>query len=207
MGKKSREKKERKESIVTAITPAVRQIFQPKEFRLGPYRGPTLQQIKALQDFHAMRAKAAETQPASALEVFPKEAWRPFLANLGTGLWRLRQRMLDPSTGQPLEEMRRAYRHFESVWDMLAESGIQILDHKGQSLPERGFSDLHVSAYQPTPGLKKERVIDTIKPTISIKRAGSNQDILIQMGEVIVGTPEERSGEVLSPQDETPKRV
>jgi hypothetical protein len=192
MGKKSREKKERKYSILTAITPAVRQVFQPKEFRLGPSRGPTLQQIKALQDFHAMRAKAAETQPASALEVFPKEAWRPFLANLGTGLWRLRQRMLDPSNGQPLEEMRRAYRHFESVWNVLAEAGIQIRDHKGDFLPERGLSALHVSAYQPTPGLKKERVIDTIKPTISIQRAGSNQDILIQMGEVIVGTPEEQ---------------
>jgi hypothetical protein len=194
MGKKSREKKERQGSITEAVAPVIRQAFQPKELRLGSPRRPTLQDIKALGDSFAARAHITQAKTATVQELLPQDAWRPFLANLGTGLWRLRQRMLDPSTGQPLEEMRRAYRHFESVWDVLADAGIQIRDHKGEFLPERGFSGLHVAAYQPTPGLKKERVIDTIKPTILIKRAEANQDVLIQIGEVIVGTPEDAGG-------------
>jgi hypothetical protein len=203
MGKKSREKTERTESPPKkAARQAIRQQWQPKEFRIEAPKALPLEAIA-----HVLGARPAPRASPSVAEVFPPETLLRFLADLGTGLWRLKQRLVDPSTGQPLEEMRRAYRHFESVWDVLAEAGVQIRDHKREFLPERGFSGLHVSAYQPTPGLKKERVIDTVKPTISIKRAGANQDILIQMGEVIVGTPEERGGEVSSPQDETPKRV
>lgn len=205
MGKKSREKKGRKASILLAIKPEVRQLLQPPEFRVHPPRKLTLQQIKAIQDAHAQQAQAAEAQPTSAGIVFPNDSWRPFLANLGTGLWRLKQRMVDPTTGQTIEVMRRAYRHFESVWDVLTDAGIQIRDHKDEFLPEKGFSDLHVSAYQPTPGLKKERVIDTIKPTISIRRNNLNKDVLIQRGEVIVGTPEEEAGNLSTSEIVGPK--
>jgi hypothetical protein len=43
---------------------------------------------------------------------------------------------------------------------------------------------LKVLCFQPTPGLRRERVIETIKPTIYFKGK------TIQMGEVIVGKPE-----------------
>jgi len=43
---------------------------------------------------------------------------------------------------------------------------------------------LKVISFQPTPGLGRERVIETIKPTIYFKGKA------IQMGEVIVGRPE-----------------
>jgi hypothetical protein len=106
------------------------------------------------------------------------------LSNVGTGLWRLRNKMVRPGTDEPLEEMRRAYRHLQSTWDVLKEAGVEILDHNGEAVPEGGVYSLKTLAYQPTPGINRERVIETIKPTIYFK------DQMIQMGEVIIGTPE-----------------
>jgi hypothetical protein len=106
------------------------------------------------------------------------------LSNVGTGLWRLRNKMVQPGTAEPLEEMRRAFRHLQSTWDVLEEAGVEILDHTGEMVPEGGVYSLKALAYQPTPGINRERVIETIKPTIYFK------DQLIQMGEVIIGTPE-----------------
>src|SRR5205823_4748853 len=103
-------------------------------------------------------------------------------ADVGTGLWRLRQKMVQPGTDRPLDEMRRAYRHLESIWDALVQAGVEILDHTG-ALFDSGMS-LRVIAFQPTPGLGHEKVIETIKPTIYY--AGQP----IQVGEVIVETPD-----------------
>jgi len=105
------------------------------------------------------------------------------LADIGTGLWRLRQKMLKPNSNEPADEMRRAYRHLESVWDALAQAGTEIIDHTDTPF-DSGLS-LKVVAYQPTSGLDRERVIETIKPTIFFRGRS------IQMGEVIVGKPEE----------------
>jgi hypothetical protein len=104
------------------------------------------------------------------------------LADVGTGLWRLRQKMVKPGTTQPLDEMRRPYRHLESVWDALTQAGAEIQDHTDKPF-DPGMS-LKVVSFQPTPGLGRERVIETIKPTIYFKGKA------IQMGEVIVGRPE-----------------
>jgi hypothetical protein len=81
--------------------------------------------------------------------------------------------------------MRRAYRHLESTWDALAQAGVQIRDHTGEPVPEGGIYALKTIAFQPTPGLSRETAIETIKPTIYYK------DQMIQMGEVIIGTPEQ----------------
>jgi hypothetical protein len=59
---------------------------------------------------------------------------------------------------------------------------VKIYDHTGEEF-DAGRS-IKVLAYQPTPGLTRERVTDTIKPTIYV------HDDLVQIGEVIVGTPE-----------------
>jgi hypothetical protein len=113
---------------------------------------------------------------------------RRFLADLGTNLWRLRQRMLAPGTTQPLDEMRRAYRHLEAAWDALTQAGVQVQDHTGSTI-DPGMS-LKVITSEPTPGLARDTVIETIKPSIYLKSER------IQMGEVIVGTPPRSSGKV-----------
>jgi hypothetical protein len=111
------------------------------------------------------------------------------LRDIGTGLWRLRQKMYVPNSNQPLEEMRRAVRHFESVWDVLVEAGLEIRDHTGEVVPEGGVYALKAIAYEPTPNIKREMVIETVKPTIYFKKQ------LLQMGEVVIGTPESSGDE------------
>lgn len=156
-----------------------RQWAFPREFRIESVEWPAdlFEAIKALSAPPAPPAPAEEDAGA-------RRARLRLLADVGTGLWRLRQRMVDSSTGRPAEPMRKAYRHFESVWDTLTQGGLEIHDHTGEPVPEGGVYALKTVAFQPTPGLTREKVIDTIKPSVYYKRD------LIQMGEVIVGTPE-----------------
>jgi len=160
-----------------------RQFLYPKEFRISsPVWSVDLrEQLRAI-------AKLLQTAPVDADGPNPR-----LLSDLCTGLWRLRGRMVHPDTGRPMEEMKRAYRHFESVWDALSAEGVKIYDHTGEAF-EPGKS-LRVSAFEPTPGLGRETIIEMIKPTIYFK------DHLIQTGEVIVGTPEEGSNSSRTGQD------
>lgn len=157
----------------------------PAEFRIAPCAWPPeiLAAIQQLKQVLAAKATDGTPHADSAAE---KKQMR-FLADVGTGLWRLRQKMLQPGTERPLEEMRRAYRHLESVWDVLAEAGVEIQDHT-DTLFDPGMS-LRVIAFQPTAGIERERVLETIKPTIYFQKRS------IQMGEVIVATPEATAAE------------
>ena len=62
------------------------------------------------------------------------------------------------------------------------EAGIEIQDHTGDPWDHR--RSIKAIAYQPTAGLQREVVIETLRPTVYYKTSH------IQMGEVIVGTPE-----------------
>jgi hypothetical protein len=158
----------------------LRQALFPREFRIpkAQWSDGAIEQLERIA--HLIRdqehTKAQRKEPQLSTDR------KAFLAEVGTGLWRLRQKMTQPGTDKPLDEMRRAYRHFESVWDTLEKDGVKIYDHTGEDF-DAGRT-LTVLAYQPTEGLRRERVTETIKPTIY---AG---DDLVQLGEVIVGTPE-----------------
>lgn len=155
----------------------LKQLKYLREFRIAPsvWRPELLSEFEKL--IEALRTPPPPPEPAEDREKLK------FLADVGTGLWRLRQKMLQPGTDRPMEEMRRAYRHFESVWDALTQAGVQIRDHTGELVPEGGIYALKTIAYQPTPGISREKVIETVRPTIYFL------DEMIQMGEVIVGTP------------------
>jgi hypothetical protein len=159
----------------------LRQLRYPKEFRIGaPIWSPDL--LLALEKL-AQRPVSDQKAPAPQQMEAPRVSNEHirFLAEIGTGLWRLRQKMVKPGTGQPLEEMRRAYRHFEATWDVLRQAGIEIQDHTGASY-DPGMA-LKVITFEPTLGITREKVTETIKPTIYFKTQP------IQVGEVIVGTP------------------
>ena len=90
--------------------------------------------------------------------------------------------MFQPGTDRPLDEMKRAYRHLESTWDALTQAGVEIIDHTG--VPFDAGLALKVIAYQPLPDVSRERVLETLKPTVYFRQER------LQMGEVIVATPE-----------------
>lgn len=150
----------------------IRQLKYPKAFRIKNYPWPSMADI-------------IKTCAQGKGNVDSDEAhlgrMGHFITDMATNLWRLKQKMLRPGTNDPLDEMKRAYRHFESAWDALISAGIEVHDHTGIAY-DTGLS-LKVVAFQPTEGLKRETVLETIKPTIYF------QGKQIQMGAVVVGRP------------------
>src|SRR5205085_11099384 len=115
------------------ILSAVRQFMYPEEFRIGPPVWPPDLRglIEKLAGATSQATAAADSQPAGQ-EAANEELMRfvvGLLAEVGTGIWRMKQKMVKPGTSEPLEETRRAYRHLESTWDVLTQAGVQIIDH------------------------------------------------------------------------------
>ena len=103
------------------------------------------------------------------------------LADLATACWRIRKRL--SKTTETGEGFRRIGRDLEAMFDVFHAIGIEIKDYTGETF-DYGLP-LKVITTQPVAGLAKERVIETIKPTLLWRNH------LIQMGEVIIETPME----------------
>lgn len=162
---------------------SIRQLVYPKEFRIPAPTWP-LELSSILQKLAELPQQTGDSHPQN-VDGAEEESRMRFLAELGTGLWRLKQKMIERGTDRPREEMRRAYRHLESVWDTLVEAGVEIQDHT--DAPIDSGMQLKVLAFQPTPGIERRRVLDTIKPSVYFRKK------TIQIGEVIVATPGEVS--------------
>jgi hypothetical protein len=108
------------------------------------------------------------------------------LADIATGLWRLRRRLVD-ATGEPLEVMRRPLRDVEMLLSRLREENIEVQDHTGSAYDPS--LSLRVAAFQPVPGIENDRILETLKPTVY------HHQERIQVGEVIVGIPEKKESE------------
>lgn len=102
------------------------------------------------------------------------------MADIATNAWKAKGKMLDAS-GEVREEMKRVYRHIEGVLESLREMGLEVKDHTGDVF-DYGLP-LKVVTTQPTPGITREMVVETIKPTIYWERQ------MIQAGEVVIATP------------------
>ncbi len=105
-------------------------------------------------------------------------------AAIATNAWRAKTRMVDADTGEPKEEMKRVYRHIEAINESLKQIGIETVDPVGRSY-DSGMA-LRVVSFEPTQGISNEEIKETIKPSVAW------QGRLIQIGEVIVGTPQKR---------------
>jgi hypothetical protein len=150
-----------------------------------------LQQMeKALQELKA--APPPASHPVAALEAMPPvvpapaeaeglEAMGGSLAGLATQVWRARNRIIDPETGEPREEMRRIHRHIEGAFEAFSQMGLTINDWVKQ--PYDAGLPVKVLTFQPTPDLLRDTVLEAVRPTVTWK------DQLLQMGEVIVGIP------------------
>lgn len=154
----------------------VKQLKYPKEFRIFPLEVPLVE----LRQLEELIKNLSRSNPNSSGATISQEINKEFLAEVSIGAWRLKKKMTDPKTGEPLNEMSRAYRHLESIITTIEREGIEIQDHDGQPF-DAGLS-LKVLTYQPLPNIDKEFIYDTIKPSVYLK----GERIL--MGEVIVAT-------------------
>jgi hypothetical protein len=162
-----------------SILASLRQLNYPKEFRIPPPAWPA--EVLRVFEQLAQSAPEREQAPAATDNLASSKEWTRLAAELGTQLWRLRLKMLAPGATQPIEEMRRVYRHVEPAWDALHQFGVEVKDHTGD-LYDTGMA-LDVLAFQPTPGTVREKILETVKP--SVYYMGK----CIQMGQVIVAAP------------------
>ena len=102
-------------------------------------------------------------------------------ADVGTLVWRIQHRL--DATGELSKPMQKLSRDVERTRDALIQGGIEIKDHTGGDYD--GGMALRVITAQPVSGLARRQIIETLKPTIYYKNK------IIQMGEVVVGVPEE----------------
>jgi hypothetical protein len=105
---------------------------------------------------------------------------------VATNVWRLRARLIDRHSGEiredvSREDVKKMTRYIEAIYEAFSEIGVEIKDRTGETfdygLPEK------VVTTQPQEGLSRERIIETLRPTIYWK------DKLAQQGEVIIATP------------------
>jgi hypothetical protein len=101
------------------------------------------------------------------------------LAEIATAVWRLAARV-EAYAGATPAAVRR---HAQGVADALAEAGITMRGYDGTAF-DPGMR-LRVLAYQPTTGLAREEVIETVRPAVYLHGEA------LARGEVIVGTPPE----------------
>ena len=154
----------------------INQLKYPKEFRILPLEMP----FEALKQLEELIKSLSKSENQTDEAIVSQDINKDFLAEVSVGAWRLKKKMTDSKSGEPLDEMSRAYRHLESVFITLEKEGVEIQDHDGQPF-DAGLS-IKVLAYQPIPNIEKEYVLETIKPSIYLK------DERILMGEVIVAT-------------------
>ena len=115
------------------------------------------------------------------MDVVPPSVVKAF-ATIATNAWRAKTKMVDSDTGEAKEEMKRVYRHIEAIFEALKQIGVETIDPVGR-VYDSGMA-LKVVIFEPTPGLSSNEIKETIKPSVAW------QGSLIQVGEVIVGTPQ-----------------
>src|SRR5215472_773253 len=103
-------------------------------------------------------------------------------ADVANAVWGLQQKTCAPNSGDERNEYRPLARHIQRLAECLSEIGITTQDHTNQ-LFDPGQS-LDVLAFQPTIGINREIVLETLRPTVYL------MGTRIQMGQVIVGTPQ-----------------
>lgn len=109
----------------------------------------------------------------------------PLLAEVATGLWRLRRRLSDGVEPTP-EALAGAARQVRRILDALSEADVRIDDHCGVAF-DPGLA-IDVVSYQETAGLDREVVIDAERP--SVYRGAAT----LQRARVIVGVPRRAPG-------------
>ena len=105
------------------------------------------------------------------------------IVDLANVAWALQRKSCDPVTNERKDEFRPIARHIDQLSEYLEELGVKIQNHTNE-LFDSGQS-LEVIAFQPTAGISRDVVVETIRPTVYIK------GIRIQMGQIVVATPEQ----------------
>lgn len=156
---------------------ALGRLRHPPEFRVPR---PLLDPAQA----EWVAAVLAEVEAAEALAErarTPQGAGTDALLGAAVGIWRA-LRKLEKGTG-PLSaaDLRQVCRQVQASRQALADDGLEIQEHDG--MPFDSGQSLEALVIQDEPGLDRETVLETVRPSVYFR--GER----IQMGQVIVGRP------------------
>lgn len=153
----------------------MRQWRYPPEFRIkAPAMSPEV--LAVLQRLEELIRSEFTYQEDDAL--------LNFVAELATGLWRLRRRL--QNAPEDHDDWRRAKRICQALWDAMEEKGIVVHDHTGENY-DPGMS-VEVLTFREDKTLTRDQIVETIKPSVFLRGR------LIQWSVVIVGTPNRKEG-------------
>jgi hypothetical protein len=148
----------------------------PREFKISTQTYTGLSEpLEALADLAEGAGASSQRKSKTEQELLD------MAADVGTLVWRIQHRL--DATEELSKPLQKLSRDVERTWDALTQSGIEIKDHTGGDYD--GGMALRVITSQPVNGLIRRQIIETLKPTIYYKNR------IIQMGEVVVGIPEE----------------
>lgn len=175
MSKKRNKKKDRKRNISHSLP-----VDSSLPASIAPSPVSMYDQLITLELERWTQARAHAGKSDKPLLSTKDEGTAKALALLGLNVWRLKKRLFDENN-EPIDGMSMACRHFDEIKKALAELKLEIIDKTGdmfdQGLVQRAI------AYEPTPGLTRETIVQTVKPTLFLDGE------LIERGDVIVGTP------------------
>jgi hypothetical protein len=154
---------------------------QPDEFKIPPAEFPDgnkiIEKLLRVQKATLAECKGGDDEVRHAVPPIVIKA----MADIATNVWKAKTKMLDSGSGEVREGMKRVYRHIDGVLESFQEIGLEVKDHTGDAF-DYGLP-LKVITTQPTQGITRESVIETVKPTIYWHKQ------IIQMGEVVIATP------------------
>lgn len=162
---------------LTRLREDLRQRRHHRAFRIEPPMWTGRQAVQLEELLAQVRAAAPAQTPARGEEVAADEA---ALATAVTNLWRA-ERKLTPPSERPTPRDRQAARYLRTCAEALADAGLVVQDHDGDAF--NAGRALEVLVYQESPDVAAETVIETVRPSVYLRGR------LIQMGQVIVGTP------------------
>lgn len=119
-------------------------------------------------------------RPVERIDINPN-----LFSEIANAVWKAKQKLLSAGKGEFQGEIRSIFRYIDSISDALTEAGIQIQDHTNE--PFDSGQSLEVLAFQPTTGISRDTVVETIRPSVYLMGRR------IQMGQVIVASPEPKS--------------
>ena len=104
------------------------------------------------------------------------------IADIATGIWRMKNKFKTVKIDDMPDEIKKVCRHLESTLDALSNAKVEVRDQTDEKYVA-GMA-LKVITFQPSSSVHIQMISETIRPSIFYN------DKLIQMGEVIVKTPE-----------------
>jgi hypothetical protein len=126
-----------------------------------------------------LASSAAQGAGYKQVEVIPPSVVKG-IVTIASNAWKAKSRLVD-SSGEVRDDMKRLYRNIEGILEALTEMTVEIKDRCGETF-DYGLPD-QVVATEIQEGLTKDKIIETIKPTIYWNGQ------IVQRGEVIIATP------------------